>query len=95
MEKDTPQQTDTYLPEDEQFEIRPWVKYAAIGLGLSVLVAVEFATYQVGYGHGYGDATASGEVKEKVNAIAASLAPEECSSENLLRLAIQQLAGSR
>ncbi len=70
MEKDTPQQTDTYLPEDEQFEIRPWVKYAAIGLGLSVLVAVEFATYQVGYGRGYGDATASGEVKEKVNAIA-------------------------
>ena len=33
--------------------------------------------------------------KEKVNEIAASLPPEECSSENLLRLAIQQLAGSR
>lgn len=33
--------------------------------------------------------------REKVNAIASSLAPEECSSENLLRLAIQQLAGSR
>ena len=33
--------------------------------------------------------------KETVNAIAFSLPPEECSSENLLRLAIQQLAGSR
>ena len=33
--------------------------------------------------------------REKVNAIASSLPPEECSSENLLRLAIQQLAGSR
>lgn len=50
--------------------MRPWVKYAAIGLGLAVLVAVEFATYRVGYGRGYGDATASGEVKEKVNAVA-------------------------
>ena len=37
----------------------------------------------------------SEQAREKVNAIAASLAPEECSSENLLRLAIQQLAGSR
>ena len=35
------------------------------------------------------------QAREKVNAIAASLPPEECSSENLLRLAIQQLAGSR
>lgn len=33
--------------------------------------------------------------REKVNEIAAALSPEECSSENLLRLAIQQLAGSR
>ena len=33
--------------------------------------------------------------REKVNAIAMELAPEECSSENILRLAIQQLAGSR
>ena len=33
--------------------------------------------------------------KEKVNEIAAGISPEECSSENLLRLAIQQLAGSR
>ena len=33
--------------------------------------------------------------REKVNAIAAALPPEECSSENILRLAIQQLAGSR
>ena len=33
--------------------------------------------------------------KEKVSEIASSLPPEECSSENLLRLAIQQLAGSR
>lgn len=35
------------------------------------------------------------QAKEKVNEIAAALPPEECSSENLLRLAIQQLAGSR
>ena len=35
------------------------------------------------------------QAKEKVNEIAATLPPEECSSENLLRLAIQQLAGSR
>lgn len=33
--------------------------------------------------------------REKVNAIASGLSPEECSTENLLRLAIQQLAGSR
>lgn len=58
------------LPEEEQYEIRPWVKYAAVGLGLAVLVAVEFATYRVGYGRGYADATASGEVKERVNAVA-------------------------
>lgn len=37
----------------------------------------------------------SEQAKEKVNEIAAGLPPEECSSENLLRLAIQQLAGSR
>ena len=37
----------------------------------------------------------SEQAKEKVNEIAAGLSPEECSSENLLRLAIQQLAGSR
>ena len=35
------------------------------------------------------------QAKEKVNEIAAALPTEECSSENLLRLAIQQLAGSR
>lgn len=58
------------LPEEEQFEIRPWVKYAAVGLGLAVLAAVEFATYRVGYGRGYADATASGEVKEKINTVA-------------------------
>lgn len=33
--------------------------------------------------------------RETVNNIAAALPPAECSSENLLRLAIQQLAGSR
>ena len=37
----------------------------------------------------------SEQAKEKVNEIAAGLTPEECSSENLLRLAIQPLAGSR
>ena len=37
----------------------------------------------------------SEQAREKVNEIAAGLPPEECSSENLLRLAIQQLAGSR
>ena len=37
----------------------------------------------------------SEQAKETVNVIASSLPPEECSSENLLRLAIQQLAGSR
>ena len=37
----------------------------------------------------------SEQAREKVNEIAAALTPEECSSENLLRLAIQQLAGSR
>ncbi len=37
----------------------------------------------------------SEQAREKVNEIAADLTPEECSSENLLRLAIQQLAGSR
>ena len=37
----------------------------------------------------------SEQAREKVNEIAAGLSPEECSSENLLRLAIQQLAGSR
>ena len=35
------------------------------------------------------------QAREAVNNIAASLAVEECSSENILRLAIQQLAGSR
>ena len=70
MQKDPTQHTQSYLPEDEQYEMRPWVKYAAIGLGLAVLVAVEVATYKVGYGRGYADATASGEVKEKVNAAA-------------------------
>lgn len=37
----------------------------------------------------------SEQAREKVNEIAATLSVEECSSENLLRLAIQQLAGSR
>ena len=37
----------------------------------------------------------SEQAREKVNAIAAGLPVEECSTENLLRLAIQQLAGSR
>ena len=37
----------------------------------------------------------SEQAREKVNAIAASLPVEECSTENLLRLAIQQRAGSR
>ena len=37
----------------------------------------------------------SEQAREKVNEIASTLPPEECSSENLLRLAIQQLAGSR
>ena len=35
------------------------------------------------------------QAREVVNNIAITLPPEECSSENLLRLAIQQLAGSR
>ena len=70
MQQENKLPTDTKPTEEEQFEMRPWVKYAAIGLGLSVLLAVEFATYRVGYGRGYGDAIGSGEVKEKVNAIA-------------------------
>lgn len=37
----------------------------------------------------------SEQARETVNAIASGLTPEECSSENILRLAIQQLAGSR
>ena len=35
------------------------------------------------------------QAREVVNNLAASLSVEECSSENLLRLAIQQLAGAR
>lgn len=70
MQQEQQQPFEPELTEDEQFEIRPWVKYAAIGFGLAVLVAVEFATYRVGYGRGYGDATASGEVRERVNAVA-------------------------
>ena len=37
----------------------------------------------------------SDQAREKVNAIAAELPAAECSSENLLRLAIQQLASSK
>lgn len=70
MQQDQQQPGDVQETDDEQFEIRPWVKYAAIGFGLAVLVAVEVATYRVGYDRGYGDATASGEVRERVNAVA-------------------------
>ncbi len=70
MEQETHSATNMTNPEDEQFEIRPWVKYAAIGFGMAILAAVEFATYRVGYERGYTDATASGEVKASVNAAA-------------------------
>lgn len=70
MEKDLQQPAEAPQPAEDEFEIRPWVKYVLISFGLSVLVAVEFATYRVGYGRGYEEATASGLVKERVNAIA-------------------------
>ncbi len=70
MEQENLHTKEPYPADEEQFEIRPWVKYAAIGFGMAVLAVVEFATYRVGYGRGYADATASGEVKASVNAAA-------------------------
>ncbi len=73
-----PQQEGAPLPpaelldedDDANFEFRPVVKYAGIGVLLALLVGVEFATYRGGYARGYSDAAHSGEVEASINAAA-------------------------
>lgn len=67
MEEKSPELPGTQPEENERFELRPCVKYAAIGLGLAALCAVEYATYRVGYSTGYEVATSCAQVQESIN----------------------------
>ena len=54
-------------PQESDLELRPIVKYIAIGLGVATLLGVEYATYHFGVERGYAEGVASGEVMKSVN----------------------------
>ena len=66
--------------QEEKLELRPIVKYIAIGLGVLSLLGVEYATYRAGVERGYKEGVCSGEVTAAVHA---------CAVENLRH--VQQL----
>ncbi len=69
--------------QEEKLELRPIVKYIAIGLGVLSLLGVEYATYRAGVERGYKEGVCSGEVTAAVHA---------CAVENLRH--VQQLASA-
>ena len=56
--------------QEEKLELRPIVKYLAIGLGVLSLLGVEYATYRAGVERGYQEGVCSGEVTAAVHACA-------------------------
>lgn len=55
---------------DDDLVFKPIVKYAAIGLGLVVLLGVEYATYRLGFSQGFTAGVTSEVVSEAVNTAA-------------------------
>lgn len=67
MEPNSPEPSPVAEPGEEELEFKPVVKYTAIGLAVAALLGIEYATYRVGFSHGFTDGVNSGVVSEEVN----------------------------